>query len=101
MSGSGSGSGSRLNSDHRNQAIGMLGASTQVAFGVHRTTISTLTDKFANISSVKDRPRPGEPRKSTAHDVRSITLRVLGNQKLQQDLLATYHRHPSQLFLTP
>jgi len=86
----------RLNNEQRNQAIGMLQAGTDVnqvagAFGVHRTTISRLRDKFANTGSVKDRPRPGQPRKSTAQDDRSITLRVLRNRKitarkLQQDL---------------
>ena len=65
----------RLNNDQSNQVIGMLWAGTDVdqvvgAFGVHRTTISRLRDKFTG--SVKNRPRPGQPRKSIAQNDRSI-----------------------------
>ena len=78
----------RLNIDQRNQAIRMLPAGTDVdqvsgAFDVHRTTISRLRDKFSDTDSVKDRPRLGEQRKSTAQNDCSIILRVLRNQKLQ------------------
>ena len=52
------------------------------AFGVHRTTISKLSDKFANTGSVKDKSRSGQPRTSTAQDDHSITLRVLQNCKI-------------------
>ena len=58
----------RRNDDQRSLAIGMLRAGIHieqvaVAFGVHRTTIPRLRDKFANTANVKDRPRLGQPRK--------------------------------------
>ena len=75
-----------LNNDQRNRDIGMLLAGTDVdqvagAFGVHRTTISRLGDKSANTCSVRDKPRPGEPRKTTVQDDHNIILRVLQNGK--------------------
>ena len=86
----------RLNTDKRNHSIGMVWAGTDVnqvagAFGVYLTTIPVLRDKFANTGSLKDKPQPGQPRKSTAQDDHSITLRVLQSseitaRKLQQDL---------------
>ena len=53
----------RLNNDQRNQAIEMLWTGTDVdqvagSFGVHKTTIPRLQDKFTNNGSVKDSPKP-------------------------------------------
>ena len=72
---------SRLNNDKRNQAIGMLQAGADVDHLLaHLVFTGPLTqDKFINTGSVEDRPRPGQPKKSTAQDDCSITLRVLRN----------------------
>lgn len=89
----------RLTHDQRNQAYGMIQAgmnSVQVArrFGCHKSTITRLMQRLETTGSVKDRPRPGQPRKTSAQDDRSIRLRVLRNRRstgvtLQRELRRT------------
>lgn len=86
----------RLTHDQRNQAYGMIQSgmnSVQVArrFGCHKSTITRMMQRLETTDSLKDRPRSGQPRKTTAQDDRSIRLRVLRNRKvtatrLQRDL---------------
>ena len=86
----------RLSENERNQAIGMLQSGMQekhvaTRFAVHRTTIVRLRDRYQQTGSVKDHPRPGQPRKTSRQDDRSIRLRVLRNRfvsarQLQYDL---------------
>ena len=56
----------RLDSDSRNQIIGMLNAGLsqrEVAgrFGVNVSTVSRLNSRFLVTGSTKDRPRSGQP----------------------------------------
>jgi transposase len=69
----------RLNMDERNQAIGMLRAGQNVsdvsrAFNCTRATINRLITRFRITGSVRDRPRVGRPRATTAADDHYITL---------------------------
>lgn len=87
----------RLTHDQRNQAYGMVQSgmnSVQIArrMGCHKSTISRLMQRLEETGSVKDRPRPGQPRKSDERDDRSLRLRVLRNRRktarqLQRELL--------------
>jgi len=61
----------------RNRALGMLEAGmavTNVArnIGVSQCLISRLPTKFNATGSLKDRPRTGRPRKTTANEGRYI-----------------------------
>ena len=65
--------------EQRNRGLGMLEAGmavTHVArnIGVSHRTISRLRTKFNATGSLKDRPRTGLPRKTTANEKRYITL---------------------------
>ena len=60
-------------------AIGMLeGEMTvndvAVSFGVHRTTIWRLTQRFRTTGTVKDRPRSGRPKRLTPREERYIRI---------------------------
>ena len=60
----------RLDSDSRNQIIGMLNAGIsqlEVArlFAVNLSTVSRLNRKFIVTGSIKDCPRSGQPRVTT------------------------------------
>ena len=60
----------RLSNEQRARAMGMLDArvdKTVVArqFGVHRSTISRLTEKVRQTNTVNDHPRAGRPRVTT------------------------------------
>ena len=86
----------RLSNDERNQALGMVRCGRSVrqiarAMNCHPSTISRLLQRLEETGSVKDRPRPGQPRKTSNADDRSINLRMLRNRtvtakRLQQDL---------------
>ena len=59
----------RLTEEQRNQAVGML-INTSVSnvarfFNTSRKTIRQLNNRFITTGSVKDRPRSGQPRKTT------------------------------------
>lgn len=87
----------RLTAEERNQAYGMIRSgmnSVQVArlMGCHRSTITRMMQRLEATGSLKDRPRPGQPKKTSGQDDRSIRLRVLRNRratapKLQKDLI--------------
>ncbi len=75
----------RLDSDSRNQIIGMLqsGISQRDAarrFNVHVSTISRLNQRFLVTGSTKDRPRPGQPRVTTQRQDVFIRQRHLRNR---------------------
>ena len=66
----------RLTAEQRNQAVGML-INTSVSnvarfFNTSRKTIRQLNNRFITTGSVKDRPRSGQPRKTTHADDRRI-----------------------------
>ena len=87
------------------QAIGMLQAGVSVrdvarACNVHRTSVSRLHQKFLATGNVKDRPRPGQPRNTTAPDDCSIRLRVLRNCKLSALSLQREVRRERHLVLS-
>ena len=59
-----------LTLEQRQRVVGMLTAGVAVRgnarhFGVHKSTISRLKNKFRHTGTVADRPRSGRPRKST------------------------------------
>lgn len=91
----------RLSHDQRNQAIGMLesGATPRqvsLRFGCHRVTINRLRERLEETGSVKDRPRPGAPRKTSRADDREVQLRALRTRsinatKLQHHLRTARH----------
>ena len=63
----------RLSQNDRDRAFGMLESGyyqTDVArrFGVHRTTIARLWDRYNTIGSTDDRPRPGQRRVATPRE---------------------------------
>jgi len=65
------------NDHHR--AIGMVeGGMTinddAVSFGVHRTTIWRLAQRFRTTGAVKDRPRSGRPKRLTPREERYIWI---------------------------
>jgi len=67
----------RLSRDQRNLAIGNLQAGIPVqqvarSFGVHRTTIARLWNRFQQTGSGADLPRTGRPRVTTAAQDRFI-----------------------------
>ena len=69
----------RLSNEQRARAMGMLDAGvdkTVVArqFGVHRSTISRLAEKFRQTNTVNDRPRAGHPHVTTLRQDRAILL---------------------------
>jgi len=71
--------------EQRNRALSMLEAGkavTHVArnIGVSHCTISRLRTKFNASGSLKDRPRTGRPRKTTANEDRYITLTLRRNR---------------------
>ena len=77
----------RLNNDQRNQAIGMLNAGTSVTavsrlFGCTRKAIERLRRRFRATGNVRDRPRSGRPRVTTAADDRYIVVQHLRNRCL-------------------
>ena len=70
----------RLDSDSRNQIIGMLNAGIsqrEVArcFAVNVSTVLQLNRKFIVTGSIKDRPRSGQPRVITRRQDNLICLR--------------------------
>ena len=74
----------RLTDPQRNQAIGMLRSMSvnEVAqfFNCHRTTISKLKSREQRTGSVKDMPRTGRPRVTSAADDRLIQTTHLRNR---------------------
>ena len=88
----------RLSNLDKARAIGQLEAGVpqrQVAatFGVSEGMISKLKAKFRETGDVKDRPRSGRPRKTTAEEDRFITRASLRNRRLSAtDLQARYAR---------
>ena len=74
----------RLTDTQRNQAIGMLRSMSvnEVAqfFNCHRTTISKLKSRVQRTGSVKDMPRTGRPRVTSAADDRLIQTTHLRNR---------------------
>ena len=79
----------RLDSDSRNQIIGMLNAGIsqrEVArrFAVNVSTVSRLSRKFIVTGSIKDRPRSGQPRVTTRRQDNLICLRHLRDDTEQQ-----------------
>jgi transposase len=87
----------RFSHDERNQALGMWRCNrsmTQIAraMNCHTSTISRMIQRLEETGTVKDRPRPGQPRKTSHADDRSLTMRMLRNRRvtakrLRQDLL--------------
>lgn len=74
----------RLNLNQRNNAIGQLQAGLSVDrvsrhFGVHRTTIERLRDRFQQTGSAADRRRSGRPRVTTAAQDRLIVRQHIRN----------------------
>jgi len=60
-------------------AIGMLEGGmavndVAVSFGVHRTTIWRLAQRFRTTGTVKDRPRSGRPKRLTSREERYIRI---------------------------
>lgn len=91
----------RLNQDQRNQAIGMLNAGQTVtavsrAFGCTRRTILRLADRFRQTGSVRDRPRSGRPRVTTAREDRYMTLTHLRQRHLPATVTARRYRITAQ-----
>ena len=69
----------RLTIVQRERAVGMLQAGTRAGrvaqrFGVHPATISRLRSRLEATGSTDDRPRPGQPRVTTAATDRRIRL---------------------------
>lgn len=90
----------RLNNDQRNQAIGMLNAGTSVVevsrlFGCTRKTIERLRRRFRVTGNVRDRPRSGRPRVTSAADDRYIVIQHLRNRRLPATATGRQHGiHP-------
>lgn len=90
----------RLNNDQRNQAIGMLNAGRSAAavsqtFGCSRKTIERLRRRFRATGNVRDRPRSGRPRVTTAADDRYIVTQHLRNRRLSATATGRQHGiHP-------
>ena len=79
----------RLDSDSRNQIIGMLNAGIsqrEVArrFAVNVSTVLRLNRKFIVTGSIKDCPRSGQPRVTTRPKDNLICLLTLGTGTEQQ-----------------
>ena len=75
----------RLTIEQRAEAIGMLRACASVRrvannFGVSRTIIYKLWEKYQAIGSVKDRPRSGRPGVTTGREDRHIRTTHLRNR---------------------
>ena len=69
----------RLPRESRDQAMGMLMAGMSEAavarhFGVARSTVNRLRKRHYQTGSTRDRPRPGQPRVTTAAQDRYIRL---------------------------
>ena len=67
----------RLNADSRQRALGNLEAGMDArqvarAFGVHVSTIYSLTDRFLQNNNVVDHPRSGRPRVTSQRQDRNI-----------------------------
>lgn len=85
--------------EQRNRALGMIEAGMTCAavarrIGCSRSTISRLRSRLLDTGSLKDRPRTGRPRKTTANEDRYITLtsrrnRFYSGQKLANHLHTT------------
>ena len=74
-----------LNVDQRNQALGQMQAgipSAQVArtFGVHEQTMRRLRQRFAQTGHVRDRPRSGRPRETSARTDRAMVRSHVRNR---------------------
>ena len=72
----------RLSDQNRAIAIGMLQANTSVRFvarqmGVTPKAIRKLREKFQATLEVKDRPRSGRPKVTTAREDRYMALMAL------------------------
>lgn len=86
----------RLTDLDKSRAIGQLEAGilqNQVAanFGVSPSMISKLKAKFRDTGDVKDRPRSGRPRKTTAAEDRYIIMAALRNRRLSAKTLQARH----------
>lgn len=69
----------RLSQPERDRAIGMLQAgrcclAVARVFGVHRSTITRLAERYHATGSSNDRPRTGRPRVTTAAQDRANRL---------------------------
>lgn len=62
-------------------------------FGCHRTTISRLRSRLEETGTVKDRPRPGQPRKTSRADDRSVQLRALRCRSVNSSKLKHHLRN--------
>lgn len=83
----------RLSEAERNQVLGMLEAgiaSNAIArrFGCSRKTIQRLVTRYQQTGTVRDRPRPGHPRVTTARTDRYITLTHLRQRRLPATVTA-------------
>jgi transposase len=77
----------QLRQDERDRALGMYQAGTSqrrfaAVFGVHCSTIARLIQRYHTTGSTRDRPRPGQPRVTTARQDRSINFRHLRDRFL-------------------
>jgi len=68
-----------LPQNDRHRAIGMLEVGiavndVAVSFGVHRTTIWRLAQRFRNTGTAKDRPRSGRPKRLAPKEERYIRI---------------------------
>ncbi|MFC1381391.1 MAG: helix-turn-helix domain-containing protein [gamma proteobacterium symbiont of Clathrolucina costata] len=75
----------RLSNEQRARALGMLDAGTDqtavaAAFGVHKSTISRLLQRYRTAGTVNDRQRSGRPRVTTLRQDRAIRLVHLRNR---------------------
>ena len=71
---------------------GRTSAQVARAMNCHKSTITRMRQRLQETGTLKDRPRPGQPRKTTPADDHGITMQMLRNRKvtakqLQRDLL--------------
>ena len=60
-----------------------------VAFGVHRTAICRLAQRFRTTGTVKDRPRSGRPKRLTPREERYIKITAGRDRFLPATRIAT------------
>ena len=81
----------RLSNQNRAIAIGLLQAGTPVKevarrVGVTSKAIRNLREKFHNTGEVKDLPRTGRPRETTAREDRLIVNIMRRGRKLKDEI---------------
>ena len=92
----------RLSKPERDRAIGMLQAgrgclAVARVFGVHRSTITRLAERYHATGSSNDRPRTGRPRVTTAAQDRANQLahlldRFRPTTRSAAEIIGTPHR---------